>query len=504
MRNVINWLVKEFVGQRMSAIEDFIKNPQRSQEQILDTLIHKNKNTFWGKEHQYNQVKEYEDFKNNVPISTYEQISPYIERMMKGEQNVLWYDEIHCFAKSSGTTNAKSKFIPVSKESLEETHYRGGKDLVAMYYANYPDSKMFTGKGLSIGGSYEKNPLDSKTYYGDVSALIMKNLPLWAQAHRVPKLSTALMSDWNTKIECIAKEAINQNITTIQGVPTWTIFVIRRVLELTGKNNILEVWQNLEAFFHGAVAFTPYQGLFKEMIPSQAMRYVEIYSASEGSFAFQDQKDSKDMLLLLNHGIFYEFMPMSELENPTPKTLTISEVKLDTQYAMIITTNGGLWRYNIGDTIKFTSLYPHRIRITGRTKHFINAFGEEVVIENAEIAISKACQKTEASINNFTVAPIYIEEGKRGGHQWAIEFENKPNNLETFTQILDDSLREINSDYDAKRYNDIALQAPKIEVLRKGTFYRWMEKQNKLGGQNKVPRLSNDRKYLESILEIAD
>lgn len=494
--------MKEFVARQMSSIEAFIKNPQGSQEQILDTFIKKNKHTFWGKKYNYKQIKDYEQFKNNVPVSTYEQIFPYIERMMKGEENVLWHDKIHCFAKSSGTTNAKSKFIPVSKESLENTHYRGGKDMLAMYYHNYPDAKMFTGKGLAIGGSYENNPLNPKTYYGDISALIMKNLPLWAQLHRSPKLSTALMSDWNTKLDCIAKEAINENITTIQGVPTWTIFIIRRVLELTGKSNILEVWENLEAFFHGAVAFTPYQNLFKEMIPSNQMRYVEIYNASEGSFAFQDQKDSKDMLLLLNHGIFYEFMPLDELENPKPKTLSIAEVELDKAYAMIISTNGGLWRYNIGDTIKFTSLYPHRIRITGRTKHFINAFGEEVVIENAEMAIAKACEKTEASINNFTVAPIYIEEGKRGGHQWAIEFESLPNDFDDFSKTLDQSLRDINSDYNAKRYNDIALQAPKIEILKKGTFYRWMEKQNKLGGQNKVPRLSNDRKYLESILEL--
>ena len=504
MRNIINWLVKEFISRQMSSIEEFIKNPQRSQEQTLDAFIKKNKDTFWGKKYQYNQLRDYEQFKNHVPVSTYEEIFPYIERMMKGEKNVLWHDEIRCFAKSSGTTNAKSKFIPVSQESFENTHYRGGKGLVAMYYHNYPNAKMFTGKGLSIGGSYENNPLNPKTYYGDVSALIMKNLPLWAQLKRSPRLSTALMSDWNTKLDCIAKEAIKENITSIQGVPTWTIFVIRRVLELTGKNNILEVWGNLEAFFHGAVAFTPYQNLFKDMIPSSDMRYIEIYNASEGFFAFQDQKNSKDMLLLLNHGIFYEFMPLIELGKSNPKIVSIAEVKINIPYVMIISTNGGLWRYNIGDTIKFTSLSPHRIRITGRTKHFINAFGEEVVIENAESAIAKACEQTQAIINNFTAAPIYIEEGKRGGHQWAIEFENQPTDLDTFVKILDQSLRDINSDYNAKRHNDIALQAPKVEVLKKGTFYRWMENQNKLGGQNKVPRLSNDRKYLESILKIMD
>lgn len=489
---------------RIHDIELFIKYPHDVQSELFTNLIGEAKNTEFGKNFDFKSIRSYDQFKERIPVQSYEQIFPYIERLMRGEQNLLWPSEVKWFAKSSGTTNARSKFIPVSPEALEDCHYKGGKDLISIYINSHPESKMFSGKGLAIGGSHQINEFDSseESYYGDVSAVIMKNLPLWAQFIRTPSLEVALMDEWEAKIEKMAKITAEDNVTTLTGVPTWTILLLQRVMEIKNTDNILDIWPNLEAFFHGAVAFNPYRELFKKLIPSSSMNYWETYNASEGFFGIQDRSDSDELLLMLDYGIFYEFIPFEEIDKRHPKVYSLSEVELNKNYAMIITTNSGLWRYNIGDTVKFTSIEPYRIKISGRTKHFINAFGEELIIENAETAITNACRKTEAIIDNFTAAPIYFDEGSRGGHEWIIEFKQAPANLEEFTSLLDDELREINSDYDAKRYKDMALVAPKVHSVAPGTFYKWMEKRGKLGGQNKVPRLSNNREHLEDILEM--
>ncbi len=494
---LISWLIKR----RFSQIERFMLSPHDVQEEVFKSLINNAKSTEWGKKYSYKDIAHREQFSARVPVSTYEQLYPYIERMMRGEQNVLWASDILCFSKSSGTTNARSKFIPVSTEAMEDCHYKGGKDLLCLYVNNYPDTKIFQGKNLGIGGSCQPNHLNPETYYGDISALIMKNLPLWAEFLRTPSLEIALMDKWEEKIEKIAQTTIHENVTVMSGVPTWTMVILQRVLEITGKAHIGEVWQNLEVFFHGAVAFAPYQSLFKSLIQTDRMRYMETYNASEGFFGIQDQKNSDELLLMLDYGVYYEFIPIDEFDKENPKTLHLDEVEMGKNYAIVISTNGGLWRYKIGDTVRFTSLSPYRIKITGRTKHFINAFGEEVVIENADTAIAQACQATGAMVNDYTVAPIFLEIGNKGAHEWVIEFEKQPDSLEKFVQKLDSTLRHVNSDYDAKRYQDIALQLPTVHAVSHGTFYEWMRKRGKLGGQNKVPRLSNSREYVEDILK---
>lgn len=502
MLEFVNSVMAWFMKQRIQEVEHFKRNPHEVQQQVFRELIESARSTEWGKKYEYKTIRSLKDYQSRVPVSTYDEIKPYIDRMMQGEQNILWSGKIEWFAKSSGTTSSRSKFIPVSEEALEECHYKGGKDLLSIYVNNYPDTKFFTGKALAIGGSHQVNELDAKggSKYGDVSAVIMSNLPFWAQILRSPSLETALMSDWDKKIERMAEETSKENITNISGIPTWTLVLIERILEKTGASNILEVWPNLEVFIHGAVAFTPYEQIFKKLIPSPNMHYMETYNATEGFFGIQDQRDSKEMLLMLDYGVFYEFIDMNELESDNPRVLSLEEVEEGKSYAMLLTTNAGLWRYNIGDTVKFTSTNPYRIKITGRTKHFINAFGEEVVIENAEKAIAEACQASGATIGNFTAAPRYFGDKARGSHEWVIEFLKEPLDLAHFTRLLDERLREANSDYDAKRYNDMVLQLPIIHHAPKGTFHQWMKKRGKLGGQNKVPRLSNNREYLEDIL----
>ncbi len=498
--SIMTWVMKK----RIHQIELFMKHPHEVQTETLFKLLETSKKTVFGKEHDFANIKTVEEFDNKVPTHTYEQLYPYIERRLKGEEKVLWGSDIKWFAKSSGTTNARSKFIPVSPEALEDCHYKGGKDLISIYVNNYPDSRMFDGKGLAIGGSHHINEFDqkAKSYYGDVSAVLMKNLPFWAQFHRTPSLEVALMDNWEEKIEKLAKATAEENVTSIAGVPTWTILLIQRINELKGTQNILEVWPNLEVFFHGAVAFHPYRSLFQELIPSDQMRYVETYNASEGFFGIQDQTDSDELLLMLDYGIFYEFISYEEIHKENPKVIQLGDVEIGKIYAMIISTNSGLWRYNIGDTVKFTSESPYRIKIAGRTKHFINAFGEELVVENAETAITKACERTGAMIDNFTAAPIHFSSGKEGGHEWVIEFQKKPDSIHRFAQILDETLRDVNSDYDSKRFKDMALKMPVIHTAEPGTFYQWMKKRGKLGGQNKVPRLANNREYMDDILEM--
>jgi hypothetical protein len=496
----VTWVMKK----RIHDIDLFRKYPHEVQQELFLELINKAKGTEWGKKYGYQDGLSVREFQERVPITTYEELYPYIERVMKGEQNILWPSKVEWFAKSSGTTNARSKYIPVSPESLEDCHYKGGKDMLSIYVNLYPETKLFTGKGLSIGGSHRPSELNAKVNCGDVSAVIMQNLPIWAEAIRTPPLKIALMDKWEEKIEKMVEVTVQENVTSLSGVPTWTYILLKRILEVTGKDNILDVWPNLELFTHGAVAFGPYREMFRDIIPSAKMNYLEVYNASEGFFGIQDQEGTEDeMLLMLDYGIYYEFIPMDQFEEEQPTTLTLDQVELGKNYAIVISTNAGLWRYKIGDTIRFTSLDPYRIKISGRTKHFINAFGEEVIVENAETAITKACQATGAIISNFTAAPVYMESGKRGGHEWLIEFEREPNNLEQFTKILDETLREVNSDYDAKRQNDIALQEPIVHVAPKGTFVNWLRDKGKLGGQNKIPRLSNTREYLEEMLMLA-
>jgi hypothetical protein len=500
INSILTWVMRK----RIHQIELFMKYPHDVQDELFKRLIKEASTTEFGKKYGFSDIVSQAQYRDRVPVFTYEELFPYIRRLMQGEQNILWPTEITWFSKSSGTTNQRSKFIPVTQEALEECHFKGGKDLISIYVNNFPETKLFDGKGLAVGGSHQINEYDSSesSYYGDVSAVIMQNLPPWAQFIRTPSLETALMSNWEEKIEKMAVETASVNVTNISGVPTWTALLIQRIVALEKKDNILEVWPNLEVFFHGAVSFKPYRNLFEKIIPKTDMRYVEIYNASEGFFGIQDQKDTEEMLLMLDYGIYYEFIPVEELENENPKAVGLAEVEVDRNYAMIISTNAGLWRYNIGDTVRFTSTSPYRIKISGRTKHFINAFGEEVIIENAESAINRACEVTDAVIDNFTAAPVFLEKGKKGGHEWIIEFKVSPKNMDQFTRVLDETLREINSDYDAKRQHDLALIPPKINSVRGGTFYDWMKKRGKLGGQNKVPRLFNTREYVDDILKM--
>jgi len=485
----------------MPRIEEHFKNPLELQHTSLDELIFSGRNTEWGKKYGYSEIGNYEQFKVKVPISTYEEIFPYIDRMMHGEQNVLWASQVSWFSKSSGTTNARSKFIPVSKESLENCHMMGGKDMITLLINNKPETRIFEGKGLSIGGSLSNNPLNSSLLLGDVSAVVMKNLPIWAQIIRTPSLDVALMDDWDQKIEKMAIETSKENVTSILGVPTWTLVLIEKILEITGKKSILEVWPNFEFLVHGAVAFGPYRELFQNLVfPSSEVRFLEIYNASEGFFAIQDDLSLPDeMLLMLDYGIFYEFIPIGAHGEEVDQIVSLDQVMLGVNYAMLITTNSGLWRYKIGDTVKFTSILPYRIKISGRTKHFINAFGEELIIENAEKAISVACIQTNSEIKDYTAAPAYMEGGKKGSHEWVVEFSKAPKDLRIFVEILDRTLREVNSDYDAKRSYDLVLELPQVLVAPKGTFYAWMRARGKLGGQHKVPRLSNNREFIDGV-----
>ncbi len=498
LNSIITWIMKK----RIHQMELFMKYPVDVQNDLLKQLIQSASQTEWGKKYEYSSVDKLRVFKERVPISTYEDLFPYIERIMKGEQNILWSTKVTWFAKSSGTTNARSKFIPITQESLEDCHFKGGKDMLSIYVNNYPETQMFDGKGLTIGGSHQINHLNPDSYYGDVSAVIMQNLPFWAQIIRTPKLEIALMDKWEDKIAKMVETTVDENVTSLSGVPTWTIVLIQNILAVTGKKTILDVWPNLEVFVHGAVSFSPYRQLFKELIPSPDMRYMETYNASEGFFGIQDQTNSEELLLMLDYGIFYEFIPMENIDQEQPNTLTLEEVALGKNYALVISTNAGLWRYMIGDTVRFTSLNPFRIKISGRTKHFINAFGEEVVVENADIAITKASKATGAIIADYTAGPIYVQNESKGAHEWIIEFEKEPSDMDYFAEILDVTLREINSDYDAKRYKNMALKAPLVHHAPKDTFYNWMKSRGKLGGQHKVPRLSNDRIYLDEILKM--
>ncbi len=492
---VVSWMLKK----RKYQIDMFIENPVEVQNEVLYSLLNEARFTEIGKKYHFRRIKDYHSFSKNVPIRKYESVEPMIERARKGEENIFWPTKIKWFAKSSGTTNAKSKFIPVSDEALEDCHMKGGKDMLCLYINNNEETEMFTGKALGLGGSHSVHE-ESKTYYGDLSAILIDNMPFWADITSAMSQKTALMSEWEAKMDAIIKETVDENITSLAGVPSWMLVLLNRILEKTGKKNILEVWPNLEVFFHGGVNFNPYIEQYKRLIPSDKFKYYETYNASEGFFAIQDQNNSKDLLLMLDYGIFYEFIPMDQYQEEDSVAIPLQDVALGKNYAIVITTNSGLWRYLIGDTVKFTSLNPFRIRITGRTKHFINVFGEELIVENAEDALKKACEKTESEISEYTVAPVFMDGKKNGAHEWIIEFSSPPEDLKEFTKILDETLKNINSDYEAKRYNDMTLSMPKLHQAKQGLFYEWLKKKNKLGGQHKVPRMSNSRDFLEELL----
>jgi len=491
---------------RFHQIELFMKYPHEVQEEWFKKLISTAKNTEWGIKYDYKSIHSPEVFRNRVPVNDYESMKPYIERLRKGEQNILWNSEIKLFAKSSGTTSDKSKYIPVSQETLEECHYKAGKDMLSIYCNNHPETLLFDGRGLAMGGSHNITEINNEIYYdGDLSALIVQNLPYWAEFIRVPKKSVALMDEWEKKIEKMARDTIDHNVTNILGVPSWTLLLLRRILQITGKENIMQVWPNLEVFFHGGVKFSPYRKQFDDIISNPRMNYMDTYSASEGFIGLQDRTDSEDLLLMLDYGIYYEFISMDNFHDDQPKTLLLSEVEKGVNYAMIISTNGGLWRYVIGDTIRFTSLVPFRFTITGRTKNFINAVGEEMIEDNALKALSIACAKCHAEISEFTAAPIYFQDNSDNvSHEWLIEFEKSPQNIEYFAETLDNALKSLNSDYEAKRYHNMVLRPPVVQEVPRRTFYRWLKKRKKLGGQFKVPRLSNNRKYVDEILEMVN
>lgn len=498
--SIFAWMMKK----RIHQIDLFRKYPEEVQHEILESFIRMGANTEYGNLHSFSEIKSYKDFQK-IPLQTYDDVKPYVDCLMNGEQGLLWPSETKWFAKSSGTTSSRSKLIPVTKESLEECHYKGGKDLLAMYYDNHPNRKLYNGKHLIIGGSAEINQLSADSYFGDLSAIIVKNLPWWAEIRRTPSRDIALMSEWQEKIEQMAISTMKEDVYILAGVPSWTMVLVNRVLELSGKSNLKEVWPNLELFMHGGVSFEPYREQFKRLIPDPKMNYVETYNASEGFFGIQDQVDSDEMLLMLDYGIFFEFIPMSTFDGVNSKdVISIDDVEVGVNYAVVITTNAGLWRYILGDTIKFTSRLPLRFKITGRTKSFINIAGEEVIVENAEKALTEACIKTNAQIREYTVGPIYMNEEDKGAHEWLIEFIRLPDEMERFCRILDEELRSLNSDYDAKRYYNMVLEQPVIHNIERGVFDTWLKSIGKLGGQNKVPRLSNDRTIVEQILRIVE
>jgi len=498
---LVNSIASWFLKKRFHQIELFLKYPLEVQEELLQQLLQLAKNTEIGKQYDFDSIKSYREFTQRVPVTTYEDNATNIERARRGEDNIFWPSPIKWFAKSSGTTNSKSKFIPVSEQSLEDCHYAASKDLLCMYLNNNPEAELFLGKSLRLGGSkqlYKKNG----TVFGDLSAILIDNMPFWAEYSSTPSSEISLMGDWEIKMQAIVDETIKENVTSLAGVPSWMLVLLNHVLETTGKENILEVWPNLEVYFHGGVSFDPYRAQYNKLFPKESFRYYEIYNASEGFFAIQDRNSNTELLLMLDYGIFYEFIPMDNYGSPSEEIVPLSEVEEGKNYAIVITTNAGLWRYKIGDTVRFTSIRPYRIKVTGRTKHHINVFGEELIIENAEAALKKTTKLTHSEIVDYTAAPIFMEGREKGSHEWVIEFKTPPSDFQQFSHLLDQSLQEVNSDYEAKRFNNTTLKPPVVHCGREKLFYDWLKEKDKLGGQHKVPRLSNTRDYLEELLHL--
>jgi hypothetical protein len=499
---ILNSILSWFVTKRKYQIDFFKKYPVEVQNDTLFKIIRNGRNTAFGNDHGFHSIETYSQFAAQVPVRDYPAIKSYIDRSVQGEPDVLWPGETKWFAKSSGTTGDKSKFIPVTRDNIEDCHFQGGKDTLIFYFANYPDNDLLSGKSLVVGGSHQVSNLNSEINFGDLSAVLLQNLPLYAHWIRTPDLSIALMDEWEEKLQRMAETTCRENVTSLAGVPSWTLVLMKKVLEQTGKSTIAEVWPNLEVFMHGGVSFTPYRSQFQSIMGSEKVKYMETYNASEGFFGIQDDPVDSNMLLMLDYGVFYEFIPVDELDSENPKVLTLRDVQINRNYAMVISTSGGLWRYLIGDTIRFSSLLPVKFKITGRTRHFINAFGEELIIDNAESALRKACTATGAEITEYTAAPVFMGEGAKARHQWLIEFSRPPENIDFFTELLDNALKAANSDYEAKRYKNLALHMPEVIPVREGTFYDWLRLKGQLGGQHKVPRLSNDRKIVEEILKM--
>jgi len=492
INTVASWLLKK----RLHQIEFFLKYPIEVQEELLMGLVDFAKDTEIGKSFDFRSIKNYSDFASRVPITNYEGMEHLIDQARRGTANLFWPTPIKWFAKSSGTTNAKSKFIPVSQESLEDCHYKSSKDLLSIYLNNNENSQLFTGKSLRLGGSKELYESHGSVF-GDLSAILIDNMPFWAEFSSTPSNKVSLMPDWNTKLAAVIAETTKENVTSMAGVPSWMLVLLNELLDTTGNEHLFQVWDQLEVYFHGGVSFSPYKDQFKKLLPRKSFNYYEIYNASEGFFAIQDRNKASDLMLMLDYGIFYEFIPMNAYGKEAEYAIPLSEVTLHTNYAIVITTNAGLWRYKVGDTVRFTSLSPHRIKVTGRTRHHINVFGEELIIENAEEALKIVCKKTKTEIIEYTAAPIFMEGKNKGGHEWLIEFRTPPQDLGHFTALLDNALKSLNSDYEAKRYNNMTLNEPLVHKARAGQFHDWLAGKDKLGGQHKIPRLSNSRQYLE-------
>ncbi len=497
INSIASWILKK----RIHQIDLFRKFPNEVQNELLLNLIRDNEQTLLGKKYGFASIKNYETFASRVPLFVYEEFEPFIEQTRRGENNILWHEPIKWFAKSSGTTNAKSKFIPVSSDALENCHYKAAKDLLCLYLNNNENSQLFTGKSLRLGGSKQLYE-DNNTFFGDLSAILIDNMPFWAEYSSTPSNKTSLMSEWESKMKAIVKETQNENVTSFAGVPSWMLVLFNRIIQETGRENLLELWPNAEVYFHGGVSFEPYRDQYRNLLPSDSFKYYETYNASEGFFAIQDQNDSNELLLMLDYGIFYEFIPMDTFGTLNQRVIPLSEVQLNKNYALVITTNAGLLRYIIGDTVRFTSLLPYRIKITGRTKHHINVFGEELMIENTDRAISMTCKELDTAVAEYTVAPIFMEGKEKGAHEWLIEFTKEPKDLKIFGEVLDQNLQKLNSDYEAKRTNNMTLNPLVLHQARPNLFYDWLRDQDKLGGQHKVPRLSNDRILLETLLEL--
>lgn len=500
--NVTNILNKLYFSSRQKAIEKYTNEAEEIQMSVLRRLLSTAADTEYGREHKYSEVKDYEGFSRNVGVNTYEELKGYIQRMREGESDILWPGKVRWFAKSSGTTNDKSKFIPVSKDGLKDTHYRGGQDCVSSYLAINPSSRLFTGKSLILGGSHAPNLNTPNSLVGDLSAILIENVPKPVNLTRIPKKKVALLSDFEQKRDMIAQIAMKQNVTNISGVPSWMLSVINRILEISGEKTLDNIWPNLEVFFHGGVAFTPYREQYKNIITLPGMHYMETYNASEGFFGIQTDLTDPAMQLMIDYGVFYEFMPLDMIDSPNPTVVPLWGVETGVNYAMLISTSCGLWRYMIGDTVKFTSKNPYKFVITGRTKHFINAFGEELIVDNAEKGLEQACSATGAQVKDYTAAPIFMDANAKCRHQWMIEFAKEPQSVAEFASILDSALQSINSDYEAKRYKDITLQPLEIITARKGLFDDWLKGKGKLGGQHKIPRLSNNREYIDQLIAL--
>ena len=497
---LINSILSLFTQKRLAQIEYFKAHPIQVQRETLQFLLQKAVSTEYGQKYHFNSISTPEQFRHRLPIVHYEDIRNDILQMMEGKNNILWPEEVKWFAKSSGTTDSKSKFIPVSPSILEDCHFRGGRDVISIFNKLYPNANVFNGKTLALGGSSEVSKTNSNCHFGDLSAILISNTPFWVNRMKTPDSSVMLMGDWEKKIEKICEITIKEDVRCLAGVPSWFLSVIHKILEKTGKSNLHEVWPNLELFIHGGISFTPYREQYKRLLPDSKMKYMETYNASEGFFGIQDNPEDSAMLLMLDYNVYYEFLPMSELHKPHSQTLSLEEVQTGVNYALIITTNSGLWRYMIGDTIQFTSTQPYKFKITGRTKLFINAFGEELIIDNATEALKQTCEQTGAEISEFTAAPIFMEEGQKGAHEWIIEFKTLPENLEHFANLLDQHLQQLNSDYEAKRL--LSLERLRLHVARPNLFNDWLKEKGKLGGQHKVPRLWNDRTHIDELLQM--